>query len=72
MLEFLFNKVADLQACKFIKKRLQLMCSLVNISKYLRTRVVREIILLVAVEDMNSKEIFSSQIIIRNILRLEL
>ena len=48
------------------------MCFLVNISKYLRTRVVREIILLVAAEDMNCKEIFSSQIIIRNILRLEL
>ena len=72
MLESLFNKFTDLQACNFIKKRLQLLCFPVNISKYLRTRMVREIILLIAAEDMNSKEIFSLQIIIRNILRLEL
>ena len=37
MLESLFNKVAGLQSCNFIKKRLQHSCSHVNIAKFLRT-----------------------------------
>ena len=36
MLEFLFNKVAGLQAYNFIKKRLQHRCFAVNIAKFLR------------------------------------
>ena len=35
VLESLFNKVAGLQACNFIKKRLQLRSSLMNIAKFL-------------------------------------
>ena len=36
MLESLFNKVAGLEACSFIKKRLQHICFPVNIVKFLR------------------------------------
>ena len=36
MLESLFNKVANLKACSFIKKRLQHRCFPVNIAKFLR------------------------------------
>ena len=39
MLECLFNKVAGLQACIFIKKRLQHRCFPVNIVKLLRTPI---------------------------------
>ena len=35
-MESLFNKVAGLKACNFIKKRLQHRCFLVNIAKFLR------------------------------------
>ena len=38
MLESLFNRVAALKACNFIKKRLQHRCFPVNITKFLRTR----------------------------------
>ena len=37
MLKFLFNKVAGLKACNFIKKRPQQKCFPVNITKVLRT-----------------------------------
>ena len=37
MLESLFDKVAGLKACNFIKKRLQHKCLAVNIAKFLRT-----------------------------------
>ena len=37
VLESLFNKVPGLQACNFIKKRLQQRCFPVNIAKFLRT-----------------------------------
>ena len=37
MLESLFNKVAGLEVCNFINKRLQDMCFPVNIPKILRT-----------------------------------
>ena len=37
MLESVFNKVAGLQACKFVKKRLQHRCYLVKFAKFLRT-----------------------------------
>ena len=40
VLEFLFNKVADLKACNFIKKRLQYRCLPVNIAKLLKTAFV--------------------------------
>ena len=36
MLEFLFNKVAGLQACNFIKKRLQYKCFFVKVAKSFR------------------------------------
>ena len=37
MLVSLFNKVAGLQICNFIKKKLQQRCVAVNIAKFLRT-----------------------------------
>ena len=37
VLESLFNKVASLKACNFIKKRLQHRCFPVNIARFLRT-----------------------------------
>ena len=43
VLESLFNKVAGLQPCNFIKKRLQHMCFPVNIAKFLRTPILRNI-----------------------------
>ena len=36
MLKSLFNKVAGLEACKFIKERLQHRCFPVNIAEFLR------------------------------------
>ena len=43
MLESPFNKVAGLQACMFIKKRLQHKCFPVNIAKFLRTPILKYI-----------------------------
>ena len=37
MLESIFSKVAGLQACNFVKKRLQHTCYLVKFAKLLRT-----------------------------------
>ena len=37
VLDLLFNKVTELEACNCIKKRLQHRCFLVNIAKFLRT-----------------------------------
>ena len=42
MLESLFNKVAGLKACNFIKKRLKHSCFPVNIEKILRTAFFKE------------------------------
>ena len=36
MLESLFNKVAGIQTCNFIKKKLQHMCFPVNVEEHLR------------------------------------
>ena len=44
MLEFRFNIVAILQACYFIKKRLQNRCFPTNIVKFLRTPILKNII----------------------------
>ena len=41
VLESAFNKVAALQVCNFIKKRLQHLCFLVNIAYFLRTPVLK-------------------------------
>ena len=41
VLESLFNKVAGLQACNYIKKRPQLRCFPVNIAKFLRTPILK-------------------------------
>ena len=41
MLESIFNKVADLQACNVIKKCLQHSCFPVNIAKFLRTSILK-------------------------------
>ena len=41
VLESLFNKVADLQACDFIKKRLQYGCFPVNITKSFRAAILK-------------------------------
>ena len=43
VLESLFNKVAVPKACNFIKKRLQHRCFPVNIAKYLRTPILKNI-----------------------------
>ena len=43
MLEFLFKKVAGLQTWKFTKKRLQHRCYLVNIKKFLRTAILKNV-----------------------------
>ena len=43
MLESLFNKVAGLQTCNYIKKRLQHSCFPVNIKKFLRTPILKSI-----------------------------
>ena len=41
VLESPFNKVAGLQACNFIKRRLQRRCFPVNIAKFLRTPILK-------------------------------
>ena len=41
--ELLFNKVTGLEVCNFIKKRLQHRCLLVNIAKFLRTPILKNI-----------------------------
>ena len=43
VLESLFNKVAGLQACSFIKKRLQQRCFPVKLAKFLRTPILKNI-----------------------------
>ena len=43
VLESIFNKVAGLQACNFIKKRLQHRCFPVHIVKFLRTSILKNI-----------------------------
>ena len=43
VLESLFNKVADLKACKFIKNRLQHRCFPVKFAKFLRTPILKNI-----------------------------
>ena len=43
VLESLYNKVAGLMACNFIKKRLQQRCYSVNIEKFLRTSILKSI-----------------------------
>ena len=40
VLESLFNKVLDLQTCKFIKKRLQHRCFPVKFAKFLRAPIL--------------------------------
>ena len=42
MLEPLFNKVACLKNCNFIKKRLQHRCFLANNAKFLRTPILKK------------------------------
>ena len=44
MLESLFHKVAGRKTCKFIKKRHQRKCFPVNIAKFLRTAILKNII----------------------------
>ena len=41
VLDSLFNKVAGLKACNFMKKRLRHRCFAVNIAKYLRTAFLK-------------------------------
>ena len=42
-LEFLFNKFLGLEVCDFIKRRLQLSCFPLNIAKFLRTPILKNI-----------------------------
>ena len=44
MLESLFKKVADLEAHKSIKRRLQHRCFPVNIAKFLKTAFSKELV----------------------------
>ena len=41
--EYLFNKVAGLKACNFIKERLQDRCFPMNIANFLRTPILKNI-----------------------------
>ena len=41
MLEFLFDKVADLQTCNYIKERLQHRCFPARFAKFLRTFILK-------------------------------
>ena len=43
VLESLFNKVVGREACNFIKKRLQHRCFPMNIAKFLRTPILKNI-----------------------------
>ena len=43
VLESLLNKVADLQACNFIKKRLYQWCFHVEFPKFLKTLILKNI-----------------------------
>ena len=43
MLETLFNKATGLQACNFMKKRLEYRCFPVNIAKFLRAPILKNI-----------------------------
>ena len=43
-LESHFNKVADVQACKFIEKGLQHRCFPVHITNFLRTSILKKFI----------------------------
>ena len=43
MLKSLFNKVTSLHSCNFIKKRLQQRCFRVNIAKFLRKPILKNI-----------------------------
>ena len=43
VLESLFNKVAGPKACNFIKKRLQYKCFPVNIAKFFRPSILKNI-----------------------------
>ena len=47
MLEFVFNKVAGLQACSFVKKRLQHSCYLVKYAKNFKNTFFTERIFIV-------------------------
>ena len=42
-LKSLFNKFTGLEVCDFIKKRLQLSCFLLNIAKFFRTPILKNI-----------------------------
>ena len=43
MSEFLFNKIASLQGCNFIKKKIQHRCFRVKFEKFLRTLILKNI-----------------------------
>ena len=61
MLKSLFNKVESIQACSFIKKRLQHMYFPVNIAKFLRTPILKNIcewLLLFLEQDSFSLKVF--------------
>ena len=43
MLESLFKKIAGLNGSNFVKKRAQKSCFLVNIEKFIKTRILKNI-----------------------------
>ena len=43
MLESLFKKIAGLNGSNFVKKRAQKRCFLVNIAKFIKTRILKNI-----------------------------
>ena len=66
MLDSLFNKVIEFQACNFIKKRFQQRCFPVGILKHLRTPILKNICqrLLLALPKMkNTKKLWFDAII---------
>ena len=53
VLESLFNKLAELKACNFIKKRLQHRCFPVKFAKFLRTPILKNICGRLLLKEMN-------------------
>ena len=58
-LESLFNKAAGLQTCKIIKKILQHRCFPVNIEKFLRAPILRNIYERLLLKRLPLKKLFS-------------
>ena len=58
LLEFLFNEVAGLKTCSFIKKRLQHRCFPVNIAKCLKTVFYRTPLMAASIVNLLRKDFY--------------